>query len=117
MEDARDPIKDCATAVRDGLRQIGDFSYAILPKDIAHALGDLKKSFLAEVRNFLDREIGWIDRWYDGRAARWYAEAQVSTRPVSVRERLGGSLEVPDRWRGLRQRDARPHTQQHATDQ
>ncbi|HEY6247182.1 MAG TPA: hypothetical protein VIX17_24745 [Pyrinomonadaceae bacterium] len=61
MEDARDPIKDCATAVRDGLRQIGDFSYAILPKDIAHALGDLKKSFLSEVRNFLDWEIDWID--------------------------------------------------------
>ena len=61
MEDARDPIKDCVTAVRDGLRQIGDFSYAILPKDIAHALGDLKKSFLGEVRNFLDWEIGWID--------------------------------------------------------
>jgi hypothetical protein len=61
MEDARDPIKDCATAVCDGVRQIGDFSYAILPKDIAHALGDLKKSFLSEVRNFLDWEIEWID--------------------------------------------------------
>ena len=61
MEDARDPIKDCAAAVCDGIRQIGDFSYAILPRDIAHALGDLKKSFLGEMRNFLDWEIGWID--------------------------------------------------------
>ena len=61
MEDARDPIKDCATAVCDGFRQIGDFSYAIFPKDIAHALGDLKKSLLSEIRNFLDWEIGWID--------------------------------------------------------
>jgi hypothetical protein len=61
MEDTRDPIRDCAAAVCDGLRQIGDFSYAILPQDIAHSLGDLKKSLLSEVRNFLDWEIGWID--------------------------------------------------------
>ena len=61
MEDVRDPIKDCATAVCDGLRQIGDFSYAILPKDIAHSLGDLKKSLLSEMRTFLDWEIDWID--------------------------------------------------------
>jgi len=61
MEDARDPIKDCARAVCDGLRQIGDFSYAILPQDIAHSLGDLKKSLLSEMRSFLDWEIDWID--------------------------------------------------------
>ena len=28
----------------DGLRQIGDFSYAILPRDIAHALWRLQES-------------------------------------------------------------------------
>ena len=61
MDDARDPIRDCAAAVCDGIRQIGDFSYAIFPKDIAHSLGDLKKSLLSEMRNFLDWEIGWID--------------------------------------------------------
>jgi hypothetical protein len=61
MEDARDPIKNCAEAISDGFRQIGDFSYAVLPKDFAHALGDLKKSFLSEVRDLLDWEIDWID--------------------------------------------------------
>ncbi|HEV8366529.1 MAG TPA: hypothetical protein VGQ39_01140 [Pyrinomonadaceae bacterium] len=61
MEDARDPIRNCAEAVCDGLRQIGDFSYAILPKDIAHALGDLKKSFLSQVRCVVDWEMEWID--------------------------------------------------------
>jgi hypothetical protein len=60
MEDDRDPIRRVGNAVCDGLRQIGDFSYAILPKDIAHALGDLKKSVLTEVRNALDRDIDWI---------------------------------------------------------
>ena len=61
MEDARDPIKNAAGAVCDGLRQIGDFSYAILPKDIAHALGDLKKAFLEQVRSAVDWEIGWVE--------------------------------------------------------
>jgi len=61
MEDARDPIRNAAGAVCDGFRQIGDFSYAILPKDIAHALGDLKKAFLEQVRNVVNLEIDWID--------------------------------------------------------
>jgi hypothetical protein len=38
MEDTRDRVCNAADAVCDGLRQIGDFSYAILPRDIAHAL-------------------------------------------------------------------------------
>jgi hypothetical protein len=61
MEETQDPIRNAAEAVCDGLRQIGDFSYAILPKDVAHALGDLKKSLLNQVRCFVDWEIGWVD--------------------------------------------------------
>ncbi|HJS22914.1 MAG TPA: hypothetical protein VJ751_01005 [Pyrinomonadaceae bacterium] len=61
MQDARDPVCEVKDAVCDGLRQIGDFSYAILPKDVAHALADLKKSLLNQIRCCLDWEIGWID--------------------------------------------------------
>ncbi len=61
MEEARDSVHCAADAVCDGLRQIGDFSYAILPKDIAHALGDLKKAVLTQVRSAVDWEIEWID--------------------------------------------------------
>jgi hypothetical protein len=61
MQDARDPVCDVKDAVCDGLRQIGDFSYAILPKDVAHALGDLKKAVLSQIRCLVDWEIGWID--------------------------------------------------------
>jgi hypothetical protein len=61
MEDTRDPLRNAAEAVCDGVRQIGDFSYAILPRDIAHALGDLKKAVLSQVRSFVDWEIEWID--------------------------------------------------------
>ena len=62
MQDARDPVCEVKDAVCDGLRQIGDFSYAILPKDVAHALGDLKKSLLSQMRSCLEWEISWIDQ-------------------------------------------------------
>ena len=61
QQEGRDCVKDVCAAVADGLRQIGDFSYAIMPKDVAHALGDLKKSLLSEIRSAVDWEIGWID--------------------------------------------------------
>ena len=60
MEDTRDPLRNAAEAVCDGLRQIGDFTYAIMPRDIAHALGDLKKAVLSQVRSCVDWEIEWI---------------------------------------------------------
>jgi hypothetical protein len=40
---------------------MGDVSYAILPRDLAHDLGDLKKKFLDGVRSGIEREIEWID--------------------------------------------------------
>jgi hypothetical protein len=61
MHDVRDPVCEVKDAVCDGFRQIGDISYAILPKDVAHALGDLKKSLLSQIRCLVDWEIGWID--------------------------------------------------------
>jgi len=45
----------------DALRYIGDVSYAILPKDVAHNLGDLKKSFLSTLRTLIDKDIEWVD--------------------------------------------------------
>ncbi len=45
----------------DALRYLGDASYAILPKDVAHSLGDLKKSFLNTVRTLIDKDIEWVD--------------------------------------------------------
>ena len=61
MQEARSCANDVAEAVCDGLRQIGDFSYAIMPRDLAHALGDLKKAVLSSVRSVVDWEIEWID--------------------------------------------------------
>jgi len=61
MEDARDPVNRVSEAVCDGLNNLGNISYAILPRDIAHALGDLKKALLSQVRECVDLEISWID--------------------------------------------------------
>ena len=61
MQEGRNCVNDVAGAVCDGLRQIGDFTYAIMPRDVAHAVGDLKKSILSQVRSVVDWEIGWID--------------------------------------------------------
>lgn len=66
MEDAKERINNAAGAVCDGFRQIGDVSYAILPRDIAHALGDLKKAFLSEVRSLIDWEIEWDNARVEG---------------------------------------------------
>ena len=45
----------------DALRYLGDASYAILPKDVAHNLGDLKKSFLSTIRTLIDKDIEWVE--------------------------------------------------------
>ena len=61
MQESRDPIRDVAGAVLDGLRQIGDCSYAILPKDLAHSLAGFKKAMLVQLTTALQWEMEWID--------------------------------------------------------
>jgi hypothetical protein len=61
MQACSDPVRDVKDAVCDGLRQIGDFSYAILPKDIAHSLANFKKAVLTELTTCLQWEMEWID--------------------------------------------------------
>ena len=62
MQEARNGVCDVGGAICDGLRQLGDFSYAILPRDIAHAVGDFDKAVLAQIRSFADCTIDWIDQ-------------------------------------------------------
>jgi len=61
MAEGRDPIRDVADAVLGGLRQIGDCSYAILPKDIAHTVAGLNKALLGQLTNALRWQMDWID--------------------------------------------------------
>jgi len=78
----RDPIREVADAVCEGFRQIGDCSYAILPRDIAHKLADFKKSVLTELTNAFQ----WQKEWIDNRVAggdklreEWRARCQRHT--------------------------------------
>lgn len=61
MQEGRDTVREVAGAVCDGLRQIGDVSYAILPKDIAHSLATFKKAVLTQLTTALQWEMEWID--------------------------------------------------------
>lgn len=61
MEEERDPINSVANAVCDAARYLGDASYAILPRDMAHSLGEFKKSFLNNVRQLVEKDIEWVD--------------------------------------------------------
>lgn len=60
-DEMKDPINCAANAVCDALRYLGDFSYAVMPRDMAHSLGEFKKAFLHNVRELIDKDIEWID--------------------------------------------------------
>lgn len=61
MEETKDKGQTVASELCDALRYIGDASYAILPKEVAHDLADLKKSFLKSIRTLIDKDIEWVD--------------------------------------------------------
>jgi hypothetical protein len=61
MEEERDAINSVTKAICDAARYLGDASYAILPRDMAHSLGELKKSFLNNVRYLVEKDIEWVD--------------------------------------------------------
>lgn len=64
MEETKETTESDRSVVNelcDAVRYLGDVSYAILPKDVAHNLGDLKKSFLSTVRSLIEKDIEWVD--------------------------------------------------------
>jgi hypothetical protein len=61
MPDTNESPYSTINVIKDGLRYLGDASYAILPEDVAHRLAELKKSFLNGVRGLVDKELEWID--------------------------------------------------------
>jgi hypothetical protein len=61
MEETRESAQCAVNAVCDALKYLGDASYAVLPRDIAHGLGDFKKAVLSNVRSLIDWEIDWVE--------------------------------------------------------
>jgi hypothetical protein len=67
MEETRtDSGRPVMEELCDAVRYLGDVSYAILPKDVAHNLGDLKKSFLTSIRTLIDKDIEWVEARVEG---------------------------------------------------
>jgi len=55
-QEVRNAACNAANAVCDVLRYLGDVSYAILPREVAHDFGDLNKSFWTCVRNAVEKK-------------------------------------------------------------
>jgi hypothetical protein len=66
MQEARSCANDVMDAVCEGFRRVGDVSFAIFPKDVAHALGDLQKAVLSSIRGVIDWELKWTDERVSG---------------------------------------------------
>ena len=61
MQEAKESAQCAVNAVCDALKYLGDASYAVLPRDVAHGLGDFKKAVLSNVRSIIDWEIDWVE--------------------------------------------------------
>jgi hypothetical protein len=61
MSEVKETCQNVVNDLCEAVRYLGDASYAILPKDLAHDLGNLKKSFLTTVRTLIDKDIEWVD--------------------------------------------------------
>ncbi|HEX5707344.1 MAG TPA: hypothetical protein VFX96_08610 [Pyrinomonadaceae bacterium] len=61
MEGTKDPRYNTGNSICDALRFVCDASFAVLPRDAAHKLGELEKNFWGGVRWFADKNMGWVD--------------------------------------------------------
>lgn len=66
MSEVKETCQNVVDDLSDAVRYLGDASYAILPKDVAHDLGDLKKSFLKTIRTLIDKDIEWVEARVEG---------------------------------------------------
>lgn len=62
MEETKESSRYCTgNAVCDALRYLGDASFAVLPEDVAHKLGEFKKNLLGSVSWLVEKQIEWVD--------------------------------------------------------
>ena len=66
MKEARDCVNDVCGAVMDVVRKIDELTYAVLPRNVAHAVADLNKAVLNQFRDFIDWKIRWNDEVVEG---------------------------------------------------
>jgi hypothetical protein len=94
MEEAKECAQNAVNAVCDALKYLGDASYAVLPRDIAHGLGDFKTAVLSNVRSLIDWEIDWVgDRVVGGdRLREEWQQACNRDRGAASSEAAGSAL-------------------------
>lgn len=88
IQDTKESPYCTGNAVCDAFRFLGDASYAVLPKDVAHQLGDLKKNLLGGMRWLIEQKIEWVDarvRGGDRLREEWRASSHST-------ENAGGGL-------------------------
>jgi hypothetical protein len=61
MQETTDSRYKTGNVVCDAVRFINDAAYAVLPRDVAHRLGELEKNFWGGVRWLVDKELEWIN--------------------------------------------------------
>ncbi|HEX8709704.1 MAG TPA: hypothetical protein VF723_15800 [Pyrinomonadaceae bacterium] len=66
MPDTKETPSYTENAICDALRYVCDASYAILPEDVAHRVGELKKNFWGSMKWLIDKRIEWIDARVEG---------------------------------------------------
>ncbi|MBD0372818.1 MAG: hypothetical protein ICV60_18380 [Pyrinomonadaceae bacterium] len=63
METERNESPYCTgNPVCDALRFVCDASYAVLPEDVAHRVGEMKKNLLGCMRWLVDKKIEWVEQ-------------------------------------------------------
>jgi hypothetical protein len=65
MQETNDSRYAKCNVICDAVRYINDATYAILPKDVAHNLGELEKNFWGGVRWLVDKQLKWIEERLD----------------------------------------------------
>ena len=66
MQETKESTSCAGNTIGDTLRFLCEASYAVLPEDVAHQLGELKKNFLGGVRWVIEKDIQWIDECVKG---------------------------------------------------
>jgi hypothetical protein len=61
MQETNDSRYHTGNALCDTLRFLNDAAYAVLPRDVAHRLGEFEKNLLGSIRWLVEKEIQWID--------------------------------------------------------
>lgn len=66
MSDTNDSRYKTGNAVCDAVRFLCDASFAILPRDVAHQVGEFEKNFWGGVRWLAEKKMEWIDESVSG---------------------------------------------------